>query len=43
MMPLTSLSRVDLPEPLSPISPIDSPCSTVNETSSSALNVSLVS
>ncbi len=43
MIPLTSLSRVLLPEPLSPIRPIDSPCSTVNETSSRALKVSLMS
>ena len=38
--PLISLSRVLLPEPLSPISPTDSPCSTVNETSSTARNFS---
>src|SRR3954451_13988787 len=41
--PLMSFSRVDFPDPLSPMSPIDSPCSTVNDTSSSARNVLLIS
>ena len=40
--PLIILSSVDLPEPLRPISPIDSPWLTVNETSSTAGKVSLV-
>ena len=40
--PLISLSRVLLPEPLSPISPTDSPCSMVNETSLTALKLSLI-
>jgi hypothetical protein len=39
--PLIIFSRVLLPEPLSPISPIDSPALTVNDTSSTALKVSL--
>ena len=43
MMPLMSLSSVLLPEPLSPIRPMDSPCWTVNETPSSALNLLLSS
>ncbi len=36
MTPLTIFSRVLLPEPLRPISPIDSPWSTVNDTSLTA-------
>ena len=40
--PLISLSSVLLPEPLRPISPTDSPCSTVNETSWTAQKVSLI-
>ena len=36
MIPLTIFSSVLLPEPLRPISPIDSPWSTVNETSLTA-------
>jgi hypothetical protein len=43
MTPLISLSSVLLPEPLRPIRPIDSPCSTVNDTPSRALKVSLSS
>ena len=39
--PLIILSRVLLPEPLRPISPMDSPCSTVNETSLTARNFSV--
>ncbi len=38
--PLISLSSVLLPEPLRPIRPIDSPCSTVKETSLTATNCS---
>ena len=41
--PLISLSSVLLPEPLRPIRPIDSPCSTVKETSSRAMKVLLMS
>ncbi len=39
--PEISFSSVLLPEPLRPISPIDSPCSTVNDTSSTARKESL--
>ena len=38
--PLISLSSVLLPEPLRPIRPIDSPCSTVKDTSLTARNCS---
>src|SRR6478735_8004353 len=38
--PLISFSSVLLPEPLRPIRPIDSPCSTVKETSLTATNCS---
>src|SRR4051812_40503270 len=40
MTPLISFSSVLLPEPLSPIRPMDSPCSTSNETSLTARNFS---
>src|SRR5690349_8225062 len=40
--PLISLSRVLLPEPLSPISPTDSPCSISNDASLTARKVSLI-
>ena len=40
MMPLIIFSSVLLPEPLSPISPMDSPCWTVNETSLTAKKAS---
>ena len=39
--PLIILSRVLLPEPLSPIRPMDSPCSTVKDTSLTARKSSL--
>ena len=39
--PLISLSSVLLPEPLSPIRPTDSPCSTVKDTSLTAVNFSV--
>ncbi len=41
--PLIIFSNVLLPEPLSPIRPMDSPSFTVNETSSTAGKVSLMS
>ena len=40
--PLIIFSSVDLPEPLRPIRPIDSPALTLKETSSTALKVSLI-
>ena len=41
--PLMSLSSVLFPEPLGPIRPMDSPCSTVKDTPARALKVSLIS